>query len=98
MFPIKLKSSESFINLYADCVRRFPFPSSSPILSNPIFGLSTFITYLEQSDPRHANWYKTSGLQSALAPTSIIIELPPVTLGKTEVIHGRITPGMELIL
>ena len=37
-------------------------------------------------------------MQSALEPTSSNTDCPPLMVGKVEVIHGRITPGMVLSL
>ena len=54
-------------------------------------------TYLENKEPNTPNWYNTSGLQSAFAPTSSNTLTPPSSLGINAARGGLKIPGIALL-
>ena len=88
----------SFKSGKAAWLTKLPFSSSSPMFIKPTFGLLMPYTASAKMLPKTPNWANTSGLQSALAPTSSIMPNPFFSLGTLVAMAGRCTPSMARTL
>ena len=92
--PLEVKMGTIFHHFIGCCSEHIPFCFFFTNIQQTYFWIANTAHVPANKEPKIPNWYSTSGLQSALAPTSKITLTPLSSLGKTEEIQGRKTPAI----